>query len=39
MTQECGRKKTPAIVLGALLRLSNIGPPSPFADFAATHEG
>jgi len=39
ITQNHRRKKTPAIVLGALLRLYSIGLPSPVAELAATAEG
>ena len=39
MTQKCGHKKSACIRVLALLRLSWFGPPSPFADVAATGEG
>ncbi len=38
ITQNCGHKKTPANLMGALLR-STLGLPSPVAELAATAEG
>ncbi|WP_224788083.1 hypothetical protein [Pseudomonas fluorescens] len=39
IAQDHRRKKTPANVFGALLRLYSIGLPSPAAELAATAEG
>lgn len=39
IARKCERKKAPAIVKGALLRLYQVGRPNPIAELAATIKG